>query len=269
VTITAGVSFDHLKGPASSVPGGSLEQFNPKFGITWTLASGTSIRVAGFRTVKRTLVTNQTLEPTQVAGFNQFFDDVDITKAWRYGAAIDQTFTKDIFGGVEVSKRDLKIPLIDPFVSPPTIIEVKGKERLGRAYLFWTPHRWLALRTEYSFERFQNGLALGEDGKLNTHRVPVGINFFHPSGLSASLTGTYYNQKVKLMRFAGNIESASGDFWTVDAAVNYRLPKRYGFITVGVTNLLDKKFKYLETDFNNPRIQPDKMVFFKVTLALP
>jgi len=270
VTITAGGSFDHIEGGPATVPGEHLSQFNPKFGMTWIPYLGTSVRAAVSRVVKRTLITDQTLEPTQVAGFNQFYDDVDITKAWRYGAAIDQKFTKDIFGGVEFARRDLKIPLIDPTVSPATISKVDGKEQLGRAYLFWTPHPWLALRTEYTFERFNNGLALGENGKVDTHRVPLGVNFFHPSGLSASLTTTYYYQNGEFMRLAtGNIQSARGDFWTVDAAINYRLPKRYGFITIGATNLLDKKLKYLETDINNPRIQPDRTAFFKLTLALP
>jgi hypothetical protein len=64
-------------------------------------------------------------------------------------------------------------------------------------------------------------------------------------------------------------ESGSDQFWLLDAAINYRLPKRYGFVTVGATNLLDKKFKYFETDINNPRIQPTRTAFFRVTLALP
>jgi hypothetical protein len=36
-----------------------------------------------------------------------------------------------------------------------------------------------------------------------------------------------------------------------------------------VTNLLDKKFKFFERDLNNPTIQPDRMLFTKITLALP
>jgi outer membrane receptor protein involved in Fe transport len=123
---------------------------------------------------------------------------------------------------------------------------------------------------EYALERFENGLALGEHGTLNTHRLPLGVNFFHPFGLSAFLTATHYYVKGKFMRLAtADVQSDRGEFWTVDAAINYRLPNRYGFITIGATNLLDKKFKYFETDINNPRIQPDRMAFFKLTLALP
>ena len=77
------------------MPDVDKDQFNPKFGITWNPFPGTTLRAAVFRVLKRTLITDQTLEPTQVAGFNQFFDDSMLTDAWRYGGAIDQKFTKE------------------------------------------------------------------------------------------------------------------------------------------------------------------------------
>ena len=105
---------------------------------------------------------------------------------------------------------------------------------------------------------------------MDTHRVPLGISFFHPSGLSTSLQATYFNQDGKFESIkTGVIRSGRDDFWTVDAATSYRLPKRYGFVTVGATNLFDKKFKYFDTDFRNPSIRPARMFFARVTLALP
>jgi hypothetical protein len=270
VTFTAGASFDYLNGEATAVPGKHVGKLNPKFGITWNPFLGTSIRAAVFRVVKRTLITDQTLETTQVAGFNQFFDDVDVTEAWRYGAAIDQKISENIFGGLEFSKRDLKVPGINPTVSPPEVRKFKVTEYLNHAYLFWTPHPWLALRGTYEFERFKNNPLVGEGGSLNTHRIPLGVGFFHPSGLGASMTGTYYHQDGKVSSFtSGSLESARDNFWIVDAALNYRLPSRYGFITFGGTNLFDKKFNFFDTDNNNPRIQPTRTVFFKLTLELP
>jgi outer membrane receptor protein involved in Fe transport len=270
VTITAGASFDYLKGDPAFIPGGDEALFNPKFGITWNPFPTTTVRAAAFRVLKRTLITDQTLEPTQVAGFNQFFDDPNVTEAWRYGAAIDQKLTKDLFGGLEFSWRDLEIPLVTNRPgSAPFTQKFDGKEYLSNAYLFWTPHQWVALRAGYMFERFQNELS-GLPKNLDTHRVPLGISFFHSSGISALLTGTYYNQSGTFPGFpTGPERSGREDFWLVDAAINYRLPKRYGFITVGVTNLFDRKFKYFEPDLNNPHIQPDRVAFFKVTLALP
>ncbi|MGH8470924.1 MAG: TonB-dependent receptor domain-containing protein, partial [Gammaproteobacteria bacterium] len=97
VTATLGLSFDSLSGDEDI----DKDPINPKFGITWIPFAGTTLRAAAFRVLKRTLISDQTLEPTQVAGFNQFFDDFDLTEAWRYGGAIDQKFTSSLFGGVE------------------------------------------------------------------------------------------------------------------------------------------------------------------------
>jgi hypothetical protein len=45
------------------------------------------------------------------------------------------------------------------------------------------------------------------------------------------------------------------------------LPNRYGFITIGARNLFDESFEYAETDIDNLRIQPDRLLFCKLTLA--
>ena len=112
VTFTLGVSGDFTRGESPDTK--SISQANPKFGVTWNPFPNTTLRAAAFRVLKRTLITDATLEPTQVAGFNQFYDDFNGTEAWRYGAAVDQKFTKELFGGVEFSKRDLKTPAIGP-----------------------------------------------------------------------------------------------------------------------------------------------------------
>jgi hypothetical protein len=267
VMLTLGGSFDYLTRENAAFSDNNVHQFNPKAGMTWNILPTTTVRASVSRSVKRTLITDQTLEPTHVSGLNQFFDDLNGTKAWRYGAAADHKFTKDLFGGVEFSRRDVNIPLI--VSTPETIQNFDGTEYLGRAYLFWTPHPWWALRMEYQYEGFRNESGLGEPKKINTHRVPLGVNFFHPSGFSAALVGTHYNHGGTFIGPSGGFQSGADNFWMLDAALNYRLPKRYGFITVGANNLFDQKFKYFEVDRDNPRIQPKRMLFLKVTLALP
>jgi tetratricopeptide (TPR) repeat protein len=271
ITVTLGLSFDSLMG---DFPGDDTNQINPKIGIVWTPFSDTTVRAAAFRVLKRTLVTDQTLEPTQVAGFNQFFDDPNLTESWRYGVAIDQKFGKNVFGGVEFSTRELTVPFIDAFTDPTTPVnrEAEWDEYLSRVYAFWTAHAWLALRAEYMFERFKREEEFTGGGakRLETHRVPLGIRLLHPSGLSASLTGTYLNQHGRFQRLlTGEFELGRDEFWLIDAAIGFRWPHRYGMITAGVANLFDQKFKYFDVDFDNPTIQPDRMAFLRLTLALP
>jgi tetratricopeptide (TPR) repeat protein len=268
VTFVLGASGDITDGDSPDFK--DTTQFNPKFGVIWNPLRATTLRAAAFRVLKRRLITNQTLEPTQVAGFNQFYDDPDATDAWRYGVAIDQRFTRDIFAGVEVSQRDLSVPFFDvEDPENPLLRDEDWRERQARAYLFWTPHPWVALRLEYLFERFTTDGLTDQPKDLDTHRVPIGISFFHPSGLGAALRATYFNQDGTFVLNDESVRSGSDDFWTVDAAITYRLPKRYGFITVGVTNLFDEQFRFFDRDLNNPSIQPTRTFFARITLALP
>jgi len=271
VTLTAGASGDFFD--AKDKTGGNQDldedEFNPKFGITWNPVPSTTIRGAVFRMFKRTLATDQTLEPTQVAGFNQFFDDFNATKAWTYGTAVDQKFSQNIYGGVEGTYRDMKVPFIN---SGGDFSSAKWDEWYGRAYLYWTPHDWLALSAEYEYEDLKRKEVTDIPVRSETHSVPLGVNFFHPSGLSCGVKTTYYDQDGKYERrvilFAPT-EKTSDNFWLVDAAISYRFPKRYGFFTLGVRNLFDEDFDYFDIDTNNPRIQPDRTIFGKITLALP
>jgi Tfp pilus assembly protein PilF len=275
LTLTAGASGDFFKADEENRDDRDLKknQFNPKLGVTWDLPTGTTLRGAAFRTLKRTLVTDQTLEPTQVAGFNQFFDDFNATQAWVYGAAVDQKISRSLFGGAEYFYRDMEVPFLsqpDP-ASPFVFKNVGWKENIGRLYVNWTPHQWLALRGGYAYEKFDRDEQFSAGiREVKTHSIPLGASFFHPSGLSAGLNATYYNQEGEFQNKNDSSFQHGGDnFWVVDAAINYRLPQRYGFVSVGGTNLFDKKFDYADTDVNNPRIQPGRSVYCRVTLALP
>jgi tetratricopeptide (TPR) repeat protein len=271
LTFTLGGSGDFFD--PKGVSPESRHQFNPKAGVVWNPFPTTTVRAAIFRTLRRTLITNQTLEPTQVAGFNQFFDDNDIAgvRAWRYGGAIDQKFSLNLYGGVEYSRRDMTVPFEDFRETPSQSKLADWDEELARAYLFWTPHPWLALRAEYQYEEFKRDTDFTIfQQRSQTHSMPLGAHFYHPSGLSASLQTTYYHQHGTFFpQGADGFRSGTSDFWLVDVGFSYRLPKRYGLITVGVKNLFDNQFRYQDTDFANPTIQPNRMAFIRATLEFP
>jgi tetratricopeptide (TPR) repeat protein len=253
------------------------DQFNPKIGLIWDVFPMTTVRAALFRTLKRSLISNQTIEPTQVAGFNQFFDDPTGTDAWRYGVAVDQKFSQTLYGGVEYSRRKLDVPfLVEDVSSDPPVITVDSadwRERLSRTYLYWAPHPWLATSAEFLYERFEREDELpGPElfTKIRTFRFPLGINFFHPSGFTARLKATFVDQEGKFVEFIDDEEvdvPGEDQFWLFDAAVGYRLPKRWGFISVEAKNLFDKKFKFQDTDPANPLIIPERLILARITLS--
>ena len=275
LNLTLGASGDFYD-EKDKIGGSDLDtnQFNPKLGITWTITPQTTLRGAVFRTLKRTLITNQTIEPTQVAGFNQFFDDFNSTDAWVYGGAIDQKFSQSIFWGAEYLYRDMDVPYLTQSDLGESLIysETDWEEHLGRAYFYWTPFKMMSFSAEYLYENLKrNEEAANGVKEVDTHRFPLGVNFFHPSGFSASLKATYWNQDGDFERIddLGTFVTGDDTFWLVDAAIRYRLPKRYGFITLGVTNLFDEDFRYFESDVENSQIQPERFIFTKLTLAFP
>jgi outer membrane receptor protein involved in Fe transport len=294
-TITLGISKDFFKsndpttttftdqtaplnlfgGDSVSTTPGSLskDQLNPKFGLTWNPVPGTTLRAATFRVLKRSLIANQTLEPTQVAGFNQFYDDIAATDSRFYGVAVDQKFSRTLFGGLVYSRRALHVPItsFDPSTSTTQTQQKNWGERLVRPYLFWTPHNRLALSAEYQYERFErtaDNLNFGVQD-ATTRKLPLGLRFFHPSGLTLSLSAAYVKQDGEFQHGGNCCEAGASSFWLTDVALVYRLPKRYGFFSVGATNLADRRFQYQETDFNNPTILPRRMAFVRLTLAFP
>jgi tetratricopeptide (TPR) repeat protein len=269
LTFTLGGSVDILdtEDPSSE----SRNQFNPKIGVVWNPLPNTTVRAAVFRMLKRTLITDQTLEPTQVAGFNQFFDDINATRGWNYGVAVDQKFTSNLFAGVELSMRDLSIPrrTLNVTTFQEEKITADANEYLARTYLFWTPHPWLALSGEYQYERFtKDGQVAFFFREVTTHRVPLGIRFFHPSGISFLVRGTYINQHGRFIRQgAPEFEDGQSDFFVLDTSLSYRLPWRHGFVTVGATNVTDQHFRFQETDLRNPTVEPTRFFFTRITLA--
>lgn len=251
---------------------GEKDQFNPKAGLSWSLPSGTTLRAAWFETLKRTLVTDQTLEPTQVAGFNQFYDDPSATQSEVWGVAVDQKFSRRVFGGVEYAERDLTIPqlLLEDGVSW-TLSEKPGEERRARAYLFGAAHPRVTLGAEYQYEKLELDPELFFSyASATTHRVPLSLRFFHPSGFSAYLGTTYLRQEGEFRRSADfEFTADERSIWVVDAALRYRLPKRYGFLVAGVNNLTDETSPYEATDSRNLGIRPGRVVYGKVVLAVP
>jgi hypothetical protein len=169
-----------------------------------------------------------------------------------------------VFGGGEFAKRDLNVAAIVTGGEPG--VRGEANEHQFRAYLLAAPHPWLAFRADYLFEHFESAELTGLlPAKVDTHRLPLAVSFFHPSGVAASVTATYVDQKGDFVKISGEPQSASDNFWTVDLSVNYRLPRRYGFFTVGAANLFDEEFNYFDIDLRNPTVQLTRRVYARLT----
>lgn len=254
-------------------------QFNPKLGLTWRLTEETTLRAAVFRNLQRLFeVSDQALEPTQIAGFAQFFDESDVTDSWTYGIAVDQKFLYSVNGGLAWSLRELDEPIVSVSGSRETqeVVLIDNKEQIGRAYLYWTPQPWLAFGAEYFYERLENDprfVSSQTYTDLKTHHLRLSTRAFDRSGFSGGLITHYIQQSGVTQDDPTNpferppTITLREDFWVLDGFINYRLPKRWGIISLEVKNLLDKKFNYEERDPTNPVFYSERFVLGKLSLS--
>ncbi len=266
-----------------------LDKFNPKFGLQWHIADNIKLRLAAFRTLKPRLVVQQTIEPSQIAGFNQLFDGANGTTAENYGVGLDFRLTDGLYVGMEGIRRDLEIPEFNDSVMDFDFHD--GLERLYFGYFYWTPHPQWTVSGEYRLDkvfvdgesRLPSDLAEIEGQssipgtyQVDTTSVPLIVRYFNPSGFFSELGMTYVHQKVDKTGFLSreDLKSVAGseDFILLDAVIGYRLPKRRGIVSLAVRNLLDKKFHHeeisdlLSPETENPRFIPERLILSQFTL---
>lgn len=265
VTWTLGASYDDYEE-------GTLEEtsFNPKFGVQWDVTNSVRLRAAAFKVLKPALVNNRTLEPTQIAGFNQLFDDRNATKSERYAMGADWQLNRDLAAGAEATVRNLEDPAFD-FFANAWIFENR-QEQNHRLYLFWTPIHQIAVRSELVYDRFDSdsGILTEFDNlpeQVTTWSLPVGVTWFSPSGFFVGIGGTYVDQDVQR---SVNASQASGSdaFFVTDAALGYRLGKRRGTVNVAVKNLFDTEFNYQDDSYREFRDEPSTGPYFPVRTVM-
>lgn len=261
VVWTLGAAYDEFERAPIEVQG-----LSPKLGVRWNVSDDLTLRAAAFRWVKPLLSSDRSLEPTQVAGFNQLFDDLTGDDSWRYGAAADWRITTSLFAGTELTWRHIDVPL----QSGATAAFEPWKEELHRAYVDWaiTPRISLSAQATYDiFEAKQGSILatyLGTPLNLQTFSVPLQVRYFDPSGFFAGLSLTYVQQQLERSDFAKlpqqmgglGLSDGSDTFSVVDLVFGWRLPRRTGIASVSINNLFDETFQYQDDSFREFRDEP-------------
>ncbi len=273
IQTTLGVSFDTYDDGITI-----KDQFNPKVGLIWKSPGFLTFRTAFFRTLKRALAAKQTIEPTQVAGFNQLYDSTNGTSAWQYAAGIDSNFSKKMYVGGELIWRDME----EPFINGS--LKSRNRDEFNYSgYLYWMPFNWLGVSSEYQFEEFKSDFVINQVDPLDpravqTHKVPLSISFFQPDGFFAKLSSTYINQSVQSVLDLGrnpppNSQSLgveTSEFWIFDASIGFKFPKKIGNITFELRNIGNNGFKYQSVfDAEGPQLSPfvpERQMFVKLNL---
>ena len=243
--------------------------WNPKLGVQWQLNPQVRLRAASFQTVKPALYVQQTIEPTEVAGFNQFYDDGNGARARRDAIAVDLKAAATIDLQVEASRRHLSFPIL----AENALVSTEAQqEKLLRLSVGWRiSPRW-TIDGEARTERFQRQTEfLFGPARLHTNTAMLGLRYFYPNGVFARITSTAVQQKVDSSDGV-SLQTNTAHFALLDAALGIRLPRRMGTVTLEGKNLFDKKFRYQDANFRAPAQQsppfiPARSVVIQVTAA--
>lgn len=225
----AGFSLDQYEDSLNEI---DVSHFNPKLGFEWEMNEAHRLRGAFFKTVKRNGPVQATVEPTQVAGFSQFFDDFNGVRASNYGLAVDSRFSPQLDSTVAAVQRETHNPANDDEL----------QERAFNLDLFWKlGNRW-SLAAGYSWE--YDEFVRGRNFRLRNRSLPLKATYNTPAGYFGSIGVTHVEQNLR-----DAFSSQNETFTTWDLALGYQLPHRAGRLTFEVTNLFDQDFAYQDNQY--------------------
>jgi len=271
VTVTAGVSFDHVENTVADE-----DAANPKLGVVWRPTAHTTVRAAAFETLYGSLSTSTQnvqprLEPVQIAGFTQLLFGGVADQASIRGLAIEQELSPKLFIGWQADTRDTQTTLVRPADTLPIDLQ----ERAQSAYAYWLPIPQISFTAGYEHGRYgSEPMPLLGYSHMKTEKLPVEIRYFSRGGLTIGARASHIEQSGDFQTgFAQTPLStppvAPGEdrFWVLDAFVGYRLPNRRGLLSLTADNLLDETFQFQDVDPTNPSLFPERLISFRFTLA--
>ncbi len=265
---TLGASRDHYSDGTVLI-----DRWSPKLGVRWAASPAVTLRVATFSTVKRALVAQQTIEPTQLVGFNQFYDDVNGTVSQLRVAAADWRASPSLSFGVERGHQGARTgtgTVGVAFASAPVQTLTTDWLRLDVSSRASSA---LVASVGLIAERFRWDATVPTDSPTNlmTTRVPVTLRSFMPGGYYGELMVTGVAQRVR--RLPGSaVPVGDSRFVVADIALGYRLSSRLGTVSVAVKNLFGAKFSYQDDNFRSTESRagpylPVRRVWLNASLA--
>ncbi|MBX2885243.1 MAG: FecR domain-containing protein [Granulosicoccus sp.] len=238
---TIGASFNEVEGSETKT-----NHFGPKFGLEWTPVNHLTVRAAAFAAPRRPLVVGQSIEPTEIAGFNQFYDDNNGSEAEKYGLGLDLSTGRKFYYGLELTRR------VTDF-SAGSEFELREEEQIS-GYFNWIISDSWSFTIDLSYENYRNDLPatnnINTPTQLESTNVPVSFRYFSRSGYFAQVQATYIRQNLERGNNA-SMSDGEDDVALVDALVGYRFAQKKGAISFSVRNAGGEYFLYQDNAFRS------------------
>ncbi|WP_119274872.1 FecR domain-containing protein [Taklimakanibacter deserti] len=248
------VSFDEER-----VGGADIDEFLPKAGVRARLTDRLTVRASYLENLKPELVSDQVIEPTNVAGFNQYYDAINGAVLEQAGVGLDYALTADITVGTEAIWRWWDIPT--GFGS-----DAQTDDTVYRGYAYFVLTEQLALAAEVDYELSESDDP-NDFEKWEATSFPVTLSYFAEGGWFGSAQVVLVDGAFR----TGGIEQ-DDQFAVVNASAGYRFPDNRGVMSIEALNLFDQRFHYQNRTFTPdltaaPRYAPELTVLGRLTLS--
>ena len=258
--------YDRVDGEKSNTDG-----LTPGIGLIWAPKPGVTMRAAAARTIKRPFVAGQTLRPTQLAGFNTLFDDIDGVHSDSVGLAFDYELSANLRVGAEVVRRWLRGRLNIETDAGMVVRVDDQREDAANVYMNWTPtDRWaVSLGVTHETYRAKERDTTDEAVRLSSWLPSASVRYFHPRGWFGGVGTVLARQGVD--RSDPDVTD-SDEAALVDAFVGFRLPRRLGLVSLEANNLFDQRLNWQDDTFRSsqeelrPQFLPARSLIARLTL---
>ncbi|ABC31341.1 FOG: TPR repeat [Hahella chejuensis KCTC 2396] len=244
-----------------------IKQWSPKFGVEFTPTEQLTLRLATFRSLKRDIAADRTIEPAQILGFNQLYDDPNGSDVKTYAAAVDYKLGSRIGGGLEAMRRTVDIR--------PRLLQ-KEPERPHhefenyKLYYFGvlSPSATVDIAYEYEDQDLEDSqFGTGSIYRAKTHSLPLGVTLYLPRHLSMRMESIYTDQTIKASFASDDQRDFNVNLWTFNVRLDYKLPRRFGELQFGVDNLFDNNKEILNSELDYPRYYPKRFLYSRIQLS--
>jgi tetratricopeptide (TPR) repeat protein len=268
LTLTLGTQYDAFEQSEYE-----KDRLSPKLGVLFSPMPALTFRGAYYGTLKRLLAADQTVEPVQIAGFDQLYDDLNASDVDGFALGVDVRPAANLFLGAAYRRRDLHVPAFQEIDQEPVLL-VDQEEHDTSLYAYWSPAARWALAFEPRYSRFDVDRPPNPDipQSVDTWLAPLTLRWFHPDGLFAAAGASLIYQDVQAAVDPDSAEpEGSRRGLLLDFQIGYRLPGRRGLVSFEIDNILDTKLYYRDENFITSEtrrlgIAPERTILGRLTL---
>lgn len=232
-----------------------LHNINPRLGLIWEAGAADTFRLAGFQYLLP--FTANRIDPMEIAGIPIFRNTGEGSLTKEADLIWEHEWRNAFFtAGVFYLNRENTSVLLDGDQN----VKDTDKGRLKGAE--WACNQilgpGLAMTAGYRFQDIYDEFMPGRD--RNEHLTSIGLKYVHPTGFSAGLA-----QSFRYMDFERSLMD-NEDIWITDAGLSYEFPGKYGLASLGINNIFDNHFNWVEDVFVFRRRTPAREVVCSLSL---